>query len=105
MTTSSHQIQTAAQQTDSYIYAKVVFVIILLFLLFLGLRQIAMFFINLCKRKKTDRRKRQVLSHMSQRTVGVQSQTTHNGLRFLAETQGFRRAGEVSVEMIYLHQD
>ena len=105
MTTSSHQIQKIAQQTDSYFYAKVVFVIIMLFLLFLGLRQVAMFFANLCKCKKTDRRQRQVLSHMSQRTVGVQSQTTHNGVRFIADTQGFRRGGEVTVEMIYLHQD
>ena len=33
------------------------------------------------------------------RTVGVQSQCTHDGLRFKAHENGFKRAGEVTIEL------
>ena len=93
---------------DNMFYLKVGVVIGMLLLMFIGLWQVIKV-ARKCTTCKCCKRKRNAVVHqVSRRTVGVQSQCNYTGTRYLADTQGFRRAGEVTVEMVYdedLHLD
>ena len=101
MTRSTTAIDAAAPVDNMY-YINFGVVVVIIVLAMLGAWQVYNFAQNLCPRK---RKARQGHTYF-QRSVGTQSQCTYNGIRYIADTQGFRRSGEVTVDMVYnVHYD